>query len=103
MAASTSYSVHHKESEHRFTIDVFGDGKVIAFLGYSSPSHGIISLDTTQVPKEAAGKGIAVLLCDAAFAHATQKGLKVVPVCSYISGNYVPKHPEIQSIIASSL
>ena len=41
------------------------------------------------------GNGLAEIACKAAFRHATERGLRVVPSCSYVSGHFVPRHPEL--------
>eukprot|EP00252_Welwitschia_mirabilis_P019409 TRINITY_DN4484_c0_g1_i3.p1 TRINITY_DN4484_c0_g1~~TRINITY_DN4484_c0_g1_i3.p1 ORF type:complete len:119 (-),score=18.59 TRINITY_DN4484_c0_g1_i3:486-842(-) len=45
-----------------------------------------IDLIHTYVPPSRRGRGTAALLCSAAFNHARQNSLLVVPSCSYVSG-----------------
>nr|CAB3487067.1 unnamed protein product [Digitaria exilis] len=56
-----------------------------AFLQYRLPSPAVMDMVHTYVPRSKRGQGLAARLCDAAFAHARGRGMRVVPTCSYIS------------------
>jgi len=56
-----------------------------AFLEYRVPSLAVMDMVHTYVPRSKRGQGLAARLCDAAFAHARGRGMRVVPTCSYIS------------------
>ena len=56
-----------------------------AFLEYRVPSPAVMDMVHTYVPRSKRGQGLAARLCDAAFAHARGRGMRVVPTCSYIS------------------
>ena len=58
-----------------------------------SESGGVRSADSTQVPPELGGRGIAALLVDALIADAREQGFKVRPACSYVEKAF-EKHPE---------
>jgi len=45
----------------------------------------VMDMVHTYVPRSKRGQGLAARLCDAAFAHARGRGMRVVPTCSYIS------------------
>ena len=51
-----------------------------------------------QVPQEAQGHGVASSLTRAALELAKERGLKVVPVCSFIA-TYVRCHPEYSTLV----
>ncbi|MGC9156830.1 MAG: GNAT family N-acetyltransferase [Candidatus Micrarchaeia archaeon] len=70
----------------------------IAVLLYKPAGKGKINMYHTFVPDEDRGKGIAEKLAFAAFAYAKEKGLKVIPGCSYVS-YFVEKHQEYNSMI----
>ena len=53
----------------------------------------------TEVAPELQGRGIAAVLVEAALAHARAKGLKVVPLCSYVRA-YMRRHPQTQDLLA---
>lgn len=65
------------------------DGK--AFLQYhldrrrSSMAVEVMDIVHTYVPRSMRGKGIAADLCNAAFNHAKENSLEIVPTCTYIS------------------
>ena len=57
-----------------------------------------ITFTHTEVPESMRGRGIAGILARAALDSARQRGLKVVPVCSYMSA-FIRKHPEYQDLV----
>ncbi|MCO5584657.1 hypothetical protein L7F22_038588 [Adiantum nelumboides] len=60
----------------------------LAYLQYTMLSRNqksLMDMIHTYVPPSKRGSGIAALLCAAAFQHAQQHGLLVIPTCSYIS------------------
>ncbi len=59
----------------------------------------IRSADSTQVPPELGGKGIAGKLVEALMADATAQGFKVKPACSYVAKAF-EKHPEWEALKA---
>ena len=50
-----------------------------------------LSITHVGVPPELRGKGVAALLMDAVLADANERGLHIVPVCSY-AASYMAKH-----------
>ncbi|PUZ47175.1 hypothetical protein GQ55_7G142700 [Panicum hallii var. hallii] len=50
-----------------------------------APAPAVMDMVHTYVPRSKRGRGLAARLCDAAFAHARGRGMRVVPTCSYIS------------------
>jgi len=62
--------------------------------------HGnTMMLVHTEVPPQLEGRGIASLLVRAAFEHAKQNGMDVLPVCSYVR-TWVERHPEVGPLLA---
>jgi hypothetical protein len=62
--------------------------------------HGnTMMLVHTEVPPQLEGRGIASLLVRAAFDHARQNGMDVLPVCSYVR-TWVERHPEVSPLLA---
>jgi predicted GNAT family acetyltransferase len=53
----------------------------------------------TVVPAELRGRGIAERLVRAALAGARERGLSVVPACSYVSA-FIARHKEFQDLLA---
>lgn len=84
---------------NRFVIGPFEDGSE-AFLEYERDNSNNYVITHTVVPPSQRGKGLAEVLAQAAFEYVKSVGnAKVIPVCSYISDKYVPKHPEYDSIV----
>jgi len=62
--------------------------------------HGnTMMLVHTEVPPQLEGRGIAALLVGAAFDHAREHGMDVLPVCSYV-GAWTRRHPEVETLLA---
>ena len=61
-------------------------------------SAGALYIDSTFVPGEHRGRGLAETLAKAAIEYARQNNLKIVPVCSYIK-RYLEAHPEYKNLI----
>jgi len=59
---------------------------------------GVMVMTHTEVAPELEGRGIAAVLVRAALDHATTHGLKVRPLCSYVT-SYMRRHPETQSLL----
>jgi predicted GNAT family acetyltransferase len=78
--ATGAESILWREDAWRFETP---DGE--AFLEYRIPSPAVMDVVHTYVPRSKRGQGLATRLCDAAFAHAREHGMRVVPTCSYVS------------------
>ncbi|XP_062185214.1 acetyltransferase At1g77540-like [Phragmites australis] len=70
-----------------------------AFLQYRLPSPAVMDVVHTYVPRSKRGRGLAARLCDAAFAHARGRGMRVVPTCSYVSDTYLPRYPAWNELV----
>ena len=88
-------SVHDNAARSRFELD--GDG-VTAFMNYRL-ADGVMSLDHTETPAAARGRGLASRLVEGALQIVRQRGLKVVPRCPFV-GAYLAKHPEYSDLVA---
>ncbi len=81
--------ITHNESSRRFEVAVDGG---IGFLRYRIETDTILLLHV-EVPPEARGHGVAAELSRAALEFAKDRGLKAIPVCSYVAA-YIRRHPE---------
>ncbi len=79
----------------RFELDADG---VTAFVKYRL-GNGVITLDHTETPVEARGRGIASQLVAAVLDTARSRGLKVVPRCPFVTA-YLARHPEYRDLLA---
>jgi uncharacterized protein len=72
-------------------------GGVTAFMNYRLVGN-VISLDHTETPIEARGRGIASQLVESVLEMARARGLKVVPRCPFVRA-YLAKHPEFRDLV----
>ncbi len=87
--------ITNNEKARRFEAAVDGG---TAFLRYRIDGD-TLHLLYVEVPYQARGRSIAGELTRHALGFAEQNGLKVVPVCSYVSA-YLARHPEYSELIA---
>jgi len=79
----------------RFELDEDG---VTAFMKYRITGN-IVSLDHTETPVTARGRGIASRLVRGVLDEVRRRGLKIVPRCPFVSA-YVAKHPQYRDLLA---
>ena len=84
-----SNNVRDNADQHRF--ELAADGH-IAFSEYKRDG-GVLTVMHTEVPKELGGKGIGSALVRGLLDIARAQGLRVVPLCPFVSG-YIDKHPD---------
>jgi len=88
--------VRHDEKGNRFVIEIEGREALLAY----SQEENVLDFYRTFVPEELRGQGLAEKVVKAAFEYAREKGLKVRPSCSYVSGAFLKRHKEYQTLIA---
>jgi predicted GNAT family acetyltransferase len=94
---AAAVDVRHNAAAQRFEAVVDG---LLCRCDYRM--HGdTMMLVHTEVPRALEGRGIASALVAAAFAHARDAGLDVLPVCSYVRA-WVLRHPEVEPQLASN-
>ena len=96
--AGPAIEVRHNEAAHRFEAVV--GGQQLARADYRLEGD-VMRIFHTEVPFAFEGRGIAARLVGTAFEHAREKGLKVLPACSYVR-DYVRRHPETQPLLLPS-
>ncbi len=60
-----------------------------------------MDLQSTCVPPEVRGRGIAAELVAAAVRHARSSGFKIIPTCSYVA-RWLTAHPGEQDLLATT-
>jgi len=75
----------------------FEDGSK-AYLRYSIEGDKMHLIET-YTPPQHRGKGVAKAMVDKAVEVAREKGLKIVPICSY-SVYYFLKNPQFRDVLA---
>ena len=86
--------VENNESEQRFQIS---SGGLAAVLQYELTGDEM-ALTHTEVAPGLEGRGLAAKLARAALEHARERGLKVVPACSFVAA-YIRRHPEYEPLV----
>jgi hypothetical protein len=88
-------AVVHNAARHRFELEVDGQ---IAFTEYRIEAN-VMTLYHTLTPPALRGRGLAARVVQAALHDALARGLKVLPLCWYVSG-YINEHPEFRDLLA---
>ena len=79
---SENLEVRHESSAKRFAVRL---GNQIAYLSYEKRSDKTIDYAHVYVPPEFRNRRIAEKLTKTALDYAGQKGLTVIPSCSYVA------------------
>ena len=87
-------TISNNESLNRLEVIVAGG---MGVLRYRIQGDTIWLLHV-QVPEESQGHGVASKLTQTALHLAKERGLKVVPVCSFIA-TYIRRHPEYSALV----
>ena len=90
-------TVTHHPDARRFVVEL---PEGLAYLAYEPLAGDTLDLQHTIVPDEAQGRGVGTALVEAAFAHARENDLRVVPSCPFVE-EWLGSHPEQHDIVAS--
>jgi len=85
-----------RDNPARSRFELEADG-VTAFMNYRL-AGGVMTLDHTETPVAARGRGIASRLVEGVLAIARARGFKVVPRCPFVRA-YLAKHPEYRDLV----
>jgi predicted GNAT family acetyltransferase len=88
-------SVSRNDAASRYEVAV--EGKVAGHLGFYD-HEGRMVLDLTRVDDAFAGQGLAGQLVRAALDDARARGVKVVPMCPYVSG-WLSRNPNFEDVV----
>ena len=92
-----SSAIRDNTAASRFELDA---GGATVFMNYRLAGN-IISLDHTETPVAARGRGLASQLVEGVAQIARARGLKVVPRCPFVRA-YFDKHPELGDLVQRS-
>jgi len=81
----------------RYRFELAIDGSV-ATAAYEL-SGGTITFTHTVVPPELEGRGVGSRLVAAALNNARERGLRVVPQCSFVAA-FIDRHPDYADLVA---
>lgn len=88
-------TVRDNQDRHRFELDAEGH---VAFSNYRRDGHTLTILHT-EVPAALNGRGIGSALARGLLDVARAEGLKVRPLCPFVSA-YIARHPEYADLLA---
>jgi predicted GNAT family acetyltransferase len=91
---SETITVRDNPPESRFEAIV--DGRTAVAMYEVTP--GVITFTHTRVPEALRGKGIANELAKTALAAARERGLQVIPKCTFFA-SYMKRHSETQDLL----
>lgn len=92
-----SSAIRDNTALSRFELDADG---VTVFMNYRLADN-VISLDHTETPLAARGRGLASQLVEGVVQIARARGLKVVPRCPFVRA-YFDQHPEQGDLVQRS-
>lgn len=82
-------NVQNNEGAKQFEIR---EGGEVAFLTYRIDGD-TIELVHTDVPQSLEGRGLGSALARAGFDYARSRGMRVIPVCSFVQ-RWLDRHPD---------
>jgi predicted GNAT family acetyltransferase len=88
-------AIRDNSARSRFELEADG---ITVFMNYRLTGT-VISLDHTETPVEARGRGLASRLVKGVLDEVRRRGLKMVPRCPFVTA-YVAKHPEYRDLAA---
>jgi uncharacterized protein len=88
-------AVRDNSARSRFELEAAG---VTVFMNYQL-SGQVISLDHTETPVAARGRGLASWLTEGVLQEMRRRGLKIVPRCPFVRA-FVDRHPEYRDLVA---
>jgi predicted GNAT family acetyltransferase len=91
-----SINVVNNSEASRFEAQV---GNLLAVAEYLLDPVAI-TFTHTRVPAELGGRGIATRLIEAGLDFARERGLEVIPLCSFVAA-YMRKHPQVQDLLGA--
>ncbi|KQZ05042.1 hypothetical protein ASD19_03315 [Microbacterium sp. Root53] len=91
-AEHTRYEAHFSDAQNPH-------GALAGVLVYED-GEGTRTLLHTVVWEEYSGHGIGGRLATHAFADARERGVKIVPVCTFVQG-WLERHPEQHDVLAA--
>jgi predicted GNAT family acetyltransferase len=82
----------------RGRFEVLLDGRVVGLASYHV-ENGSMTLQHTEVDPSVGGRGIGKVLVAGVLAAARERGLYVLPYCSFVR-HYIQQHPEELDLVA---
>ena len=89
--------IQHNETDKKF--EIFQDGKSAGFMTYTWAGDDKFIIDHTEVDEQYGGLGLGKQLVEAAVNFARDKGIKIIPLCSFAKKT-IDKTPEFQDVLS---
>lgn len=89
----------HEDSGSSGRFVIYDDNVFAGEMTYTRRNDGNIVIDHTGVESAFGGKGYGGLLLAEAVGYARSKGIKIVPVCSFVAARFA-KDPTIADLEA---
>jgi predicted GNAT family acetyltransferase len=90
-------ATRHEPENHRFVVDLDRDE---ATLEYRQAGAKTLDYRSTFVPVAHRGRGVGERLVRDALDYAREKGLSVIPSCSFVQA-FVKRHAEYRDLVAT--
>lgn len=91
-------NIAHDVAGERFVM-LLEDGKEGGRLVYETEESGNIKVFTTFVSPEYRGQGVALALLETCVTFARQKGVRIVPVCFFVTDQFRARPEEYSDVI----
>jgi predicted GNAT family acetyltransferase len=92
---ASSAAVRDNAQERRYELPI--DSRHAAFVEYRL-MDGVIIFTHAETPPQFEGRGFGSMLAKGALDAARDRGLKVIPHCSFIAA-YIRRHPEYSDLL----
>jgi predicted GNAT family acetyltransferase len=95
-------AIKHREGTHHNRFYVENEGKVAAEMVYEMTNDTTMTILHTEVDDSLRGKSVGLKLVTHAVEYAREKGLKIIPECSFAAAIF-QKKPEFKDVLADPL
>lgn len=91
--------IKHHNNEKNGVFEIYEDGVKAGEMTYTWAETDKFIIDHTEVNEQYGGLGLGKKLVEAAVNFAREKGIKIVPLCSFAKKT-IEKTPEFQDVLS---
>lgn len=91
--------IQHKQTGGKGVFFLAQEGKVLAEMVYTMPSHEKMIIEHTDVSDELRGQSVGFELVKTAVEFARTNNLKIIPLCPFTK-SVIDKKPDFQDVLA---
>ena len=88
-------NIHHDLRKRQFYVEIESYQAVLMY----AQKDKTLDFYHIYVPDPFRNRGVAAKILMAAFEYAEKEGLRVVPSCPFIAGDFLPRFPQYQKLI----